>query len=332
MNFRPLGKVAVLLNVSLLLSASLWSVVIVAGARNPPPASPSGSVAIKFDHALICVSDLAPVQQGLADVGLKPDYGGHHGHATTQMAQLGFSDGTYIGVEAPVDPSVETGTPQSTLMKANAGPCGWSVTSYDLKSDLDRISRLGVAAGAPEARSRNRPDGTMAEWRSAALGSGAPGSNLPFLIEDKTPRSNRAPHASPSTEGTTLTGVGIVILGVKNLDENIALFRKVYGWPAPRIEDHSEFAARIAYFPGTPVMLAAASSPDSWIAERVARLGQCPVAFLLRAGDFQAASEHFSLPTGKSWFHLDVAWFDVNKLHGVRLGIVGGKDLAAHSF
>jgi hypothetical protein len=279
---------------------------------------------IKFDHALICVSDLAPMQQGLADVGLQPDYGGHHGHATTQMAQLGFPDGTYIGIEAPLDASVETGTPQSSLMKANAGPCGWSVTSSDLKADLERISRLGVAVGVPEPRSRNRPDGTMAEWRSASLGPGAPGSNLPFLIEDKTPRNSRAPHASPSTEGTTLSGVGVVILGVKNLDENIALFRKVYGWLAPKLEDHPEFGAKIAYFAGTPVMLATPSTADSWVSERIGRLGQCPIAFLLHASDFKAASEHFSLPAGKPWFNLDVSWFDVKKLHGVRLGIVGG--------
>jgi catechol 2,3-dioxygenase-like lactoylglutathione lyase family enzyme len=287
-------------------------------AQSLPPAP----MPIKFDNALICVSDLAPTQQGLTDVGLKPDYGGHHGHATTQMAQLGFPDGSYIGVEAPVDASVETGTPQSALMKADAGPCGWSATSTDMKGDLERISKLGVKVGEPEARSRTRPDGILAEWRSASLGPGAPGSNLPFLIEDKGPRSNRAPHASPSTEGTTLSGVGVVVLGVKNLDESIALFRKVYGLPAPKVEDHPEFGAKVAYFAGTPVMLAAAVSPDSWVAERVGRLDQIPLAFLLHADDFKVASKHFSLPAGKSWFDLDVSWFDVQKLHGTRLGIV----------
>jgi hypothetical protein len=305
----------------------MFSVVVLgfnSGARTLAQSAPSTPAPLKFDHALICVSDLAPMQQGLADVGLQPDYGGHHGHASTQMAQLGFPDGTYIGVEAPLDASVETRTPQSSLMKANAGPCGWSVTSTDLKADLERISRLGVRVGVPEARSRTRPDGTMAAWRSASLGPGAPGSNLPFMMEDKTPRSNRAPKASASTEGTTLTGVGVVILGVKNLNESTALFRKVYGWPAPKIEDHPEFGAELAYFAGTPVMLAVSSSPDSWISERINRLGQCPIAFLLHASDFRAASKHFSLPAGKRWFNLDISWFNVKKLHGVRLGIVGG--------
>ena len=58
--------------------------------------------------------------------------------------------------------------------------------------------------------------------------------------------------------------------------------------------------------------------------QRIARLGQCPVAFLLHAGDFNAASQHFSLQARKRWFNLDVSWFDEKKLHGIRLGVVGG--------
>ena len=283
----------------------------------------SSPTKLKFDHALICTSDLGPMQQGFTDVGLRSDYGGHHGHAATQMAQLGFADGTYMGIEAPATPFAETGTPQSSLMKADAGPCGWSVTSTDIKSDLERLSHLDVSVGIPEARSRTRPDGTLAEWQSASLGAGAPGSNLPFLIQDKTPRSNRAPRPSPSTMGTTLTGVAIVVLGVKNLDESIALFRRVYDWPAPKVEDHPEFGAKLAYFTGTPVVLASASASDSWVSQRIDLLGQCPLAFLLGSSDFKMAAAHFSLPGATRWFNLNVSWFDMKKLHGVRLGIVG---------
>lgn len=143
--------------VGLLIAGSAAAFGFNSTAGTSPQSPSSVPSPLKFDHALICVSDLVSMQRGLADVGLQPDYGGHHGHATTQMAQLGFPDGTYIGVEAPVDAAIETGTPQSALMKANAGPCGWSATSYDLQADLDRISRLGIAVGAPEARSRTRP-------------------------------------------------------------------------------------------------------------------------------------------------------------------------------
>ena len=312
----------------LVRSGSLFLALIVPMAldslsQGHAQSSGSSTPKVVFDHALICTSDLAPIQQGFADVNLAPDYGGHHGHAATQMAQLGFQDGTYIGIEAPAIASAETDTPQSALMKANAGPCGWSVTSTDMKSDLERLSHLGIKVGVPEGRSRTRPDGTTAEWQSASVGAGAPGSNLPFLIQDKTPRSNRAPHPSPSTQGTGLTGVAIVILGVRNLDENIALFRKAYDWPAPRIENHPEYGAKLAYFAGTPVILASPSAPDSWLAQRLEKLDQCPIAFLLGTRDWKLTAAHFSLPPAINWFNLNISWFDVNKLLGVRLGVVG---------
>jgi hypothetical protein len=107
------------------------------------------------------------------------------------------------------------------------------------------------------------------------------------------------------------------------LDESIALFRKVYGWPAPQVEDHPDFGAKLAYFSGTPVILASALAPDSWVSQRIDRLGECPVAFLLGSSDFKMASAHFSLPAETHWFNLNVSWFDAKKLHGVRLGIAG---------
>ncbi|MBZ5660161.1 MAG: hypothetical protein LAO08_07105 [Acidobacteriia bacterium] len=84
-------KTGQVLGVGMFAASLLVALSFSSNARPLPQSTPS---AIKFDHALICVSDLAPMQQGLADVGLEPDYGGHHGHATTQMAQLGFPDGT----------------------------------------------------------------------------------------------------------------------------------------------------------------------------------------------------------------------------------------------
>ncbi len=239
------------------------------------------------------------------------------------MAQLAFPDGTYIGIEAPVTPSTPTGTPQSDLMLANAGPCGWSVTTTAIKAELERVSGLGVKVGTPEPRSRTRPDGNAAEWESASLGPGAPGSNLPFLMEDKTPRSNRVPRPSASIRGTAITGVTFVVLGVMNLDNSIALFRKVYGWPAPAVEDHLEFGAKLAYFPESPVILAESLGPDSWVSERIARFGECPVAYLLGTSDFKLTASHFSLPRASRWFDWNISWFDIAKLHGIHIGIAG---------
>jgi Glyoxalase-like domain len=290
------------------------------GARARAQSGSSSPVEVKFDHALICTDDLASMQQAFADVGLKPDYGGHHGQAPTHMAQLGFDDGTYIGIEAPLKPPAQ-GILRADLMNGGAGACGWAAQTSDLKADLDRVSRLGVTVGAIESASRKRPDGTLAQWQDAGMGPGEPGVMLPFLMQDITPHSDRV-RTSASTRGTGLTGVAMVVLGVKDLNAGIALFRRVYNWRAPKVENHPEFGARLAYFEGTPVILAAPLG-HAWLSDRLARFGPLPAAFLLGTSDFKAAAEHFSLTGSTTWFNWKVSWFDAQKLHRIRLGIAG---------
>jgi len=38
------------------------------------------------------------------------------------------------------------------------------------------------------------------------------------------------------------------------------------------------------------------------VAERVAKYGECPVAYLLATHDFAAASKKYKLSGGKTWF------------------------------
>src|SRR5438034_359937 len=80
--------------------------------------------------------------------------------------------------------------------------------------------------------SRKRPDGMSLEWMTAQIGPGTPGSTLPFIIEDQTPRAWRV-QTSESVKGAPAYGVESVIVGVNNLDSAIALFRKAYGWAEP---------------------------------------------------------------------------------------------------
>ena len=303
--------------VTVLVAASM---LILAGRSVKAQSPSSTAIEVRLDHALVCTDDLDSMQQGFAEVGLKTDYGGHHGQAPTHMAQLGFDDGTYIGIEAPLKAPAQ-GILRADLMNGGAGPCGWAAQTSDLRADLDRVSHLGVTVGAVESASRKRPDGTLAQWQDAGMGPGEPGVLLPFLMQDITPHSERV-RTSASTRGTGLTGVTMVILGVKDLNDEIALFRRVYNWPAPKMEDHPDFAARLAHFEGTPVILAAPLG-RSWLSDRLGRFGPLPAAFLLGTSDFKAAAAHFSLPGASTWFNGKVSWFDAQKLHGVRLGILG---------
>ena len=191
----------------------------------------------------------------------------------------------------------------------------------NIRRPLERVSRLGIKVQAPVFGSRKKPDGTVIKWERATVGQGEPGTTLPFLIEDITPRSYRV-QTSASTKGTGLTGVAVVVLGVKDLNASIALFRRVYGLPAPAVQDNPGFGAKLAYFEGTPVMLAAPLVRNSWLSNRLARFGDCPAAFLLGTRDFKATAAHFSLRNATQWFNRKVSWFDTKKLQGVKLGII----------
>jgi predicted enzyme related to lactoylglutathione lyase len=274
---------------------------------------------LELDHASICGSNLDALRQAFTDVGLTPDFGGPHANGVTQMALIGFDDQSYIELIAPVKAGVTEGSDWGKYMAADAGPCAWAVGTNVLLQEVDRLKKAGIAVTVPQPGSRKRPDGMSVEWTTADVGPGTPGSLLPFIIEDHTPRPWRV-QTSESVKGSPLFGVENVVLGVTNLDAAIALFRKAYGWSEPLIENQKDFG-KLAYFPGEPVILAAASG--GWAGDHVGKYGDGPVAYLLGTRDFAAASKKYKLSGGKLWFAQKVGWFDANKLKGVRLGVIG---------
>ncbi|MGB8012342.1 MAG: VOC family protein [Terriglobales bacterium] len=280
----------------------------------------SKSVVLELDHVSICGANLDTLRQAFTDVGLTPDFGGPHGNGVTQMALIGFDDGTYLELIAPIKAGVTAGSNWARFMAEDATACAWAVGTNVLLQEVDRLKKAGIAVTAPEAGSRKRPDGMSIEWKTADAGSGSPGSNLPFIIEDQTPRAWRV-QTSASVAGAPLSGVENVVLGVNNLDASIALFRRAYGWSEPLTETQKDFG-KLAYFPGEPVILAAPSN-GGWLAERIGKYGEAPVAYLLAARDFNGAAKKYKLSGGKPWFGQRVGWFDVGKLKGVRLGVIG---------
>jgi hypothetical protein len=236
------------------------------------------------------------------------------------MALVGFDDGTYLELIAPLKPGETAGSDWAKFMSNDAVTCAWAVGTNVLLQEVDRLKKAGIAVTAPARGSRKRPDGMSIEWMTADVGNGTPGSTLPFAIEDQTPRAWRV-QPSASVKGAPVSGVENVVLGVNNLDAAIALFRRAYGWSEPLVENQRDFG-KLAYFPGEPVILAAPSS-GGWLSEHLAKFGETPVAYLLNASDFTAATKKYKLSGTKTWFGQRVAWFDAGKLKGVRLGVIG---------
>jgi hypothetical protein len=155
----------------------------------------------------------------------------------------------------------------------------------------------------PRRAGRTRPDGVQLDWEAAQVGP-TNGGFFPFMIHDFTPRENRAfPSGKPTTD--RYTGVVKVVIGVRNLDDAIAKYRQAYGLEAPDKHDDAEFGARLASFPGTPVVLATPLSQHSWLSDRLDRFGDAPCAFVI--GNKRPAT-------------LDkISWVDTDKL-GWHLG------------
>ena len=280
---------------------------------------------MKVDHVSIAWSDLGFLQQAFESVGLKTEYGGVHSNGITHMSILGFSDGSYIeliSVVKPDQPSPSWGKQVS----GNGGPCAWAVELEDLAGEVARIKKLGIKTLGPSDYFRKRPDGVLVEWQLAFVGDEEPGAILPFLIEDRTPRSYRVT-PSESVASADLVGVTRVILGVKDLERVVRLFRKVYGWSAPAMSDRLGGIfenIELAEFEGSPVVVASPNAKESWLSKRLEQFGDCPCSFLIGTSSLREATKRYGLTRPQEWIASNekVAWIPSSMLGGINLGFV----------
>jgi hypothetical protein len=279
---------------------------------------------LDLDHATVCGSDLEAMRRAFRDVGLRTTYGGPHANGVTHMDLVAFEDGSYLELIAPlaaVGGASGMMSGWAGLMKGDAGAGAWAVRSDDVHAEAARLRAAGIEVRGPEAGGRKRPDGSALEWETAIVGPGAAGSVLPFVIEDKTPRRLRVPEAS-SLVGNLISGVAVVLLGVRDFDKSVALFRTAYDLEDPRHERWKDLGMTIAFFPGTPVMLAGAFKDDCWLMGRIGRFGECPAAFLLGTRELDAAIERYRLGNPDAWCGRRLAWFDESRLRWTKLGVI----------
>ncbi len=271
---------------------------------------------LQVDHVTVAGRDLRAMRRAFEAAGLKDEYGGPHANHATEMALASFPDGSYlelIAIQPQADPAAVAANQWHRCLVDEGGPCGWAVRPADLSSEAARLHAAGVAVTAPQKSGRKRPDGVVLEWETAQVGSGN-GNFFPFLIHDFTPRDRRAyPSGKPTI--TEYRGIARVVLGVSDLEAAIARYERAYGLAAPRRQDDADFGARLAWFPDTPVILAAPTGPQSWMAERVRRFGEIPCAFVLERANGGATGKSES-----SWFGKRISWLAPDVL-GWRLGV-----------
>jgi hypothetical protein len=272
---------------------------------------PMHSEELKVDHVTVAGRDLQAMRSALEAVGLKSETGGPHSNHATEMALTSFADGSYlelIAIQPQADAKAVAAHEWHKFMEGNAGPCAWAVRPVDLPREVARLRAAGITASEPEKSGRKRPDGVQLDWETAQIGSGR-GTFYPFLIHDFTPRERRAGKPISSD----FSGIVKVVLSVNDLDGAVMKFQRAYGFSAPQRQDDPSFGAKLAWFPGTAVVLAAPLSPQSWLNERLRRFGEAPCAFIL--GRVRGSAPK----ADAKWFGKPIAWFDEKAL-GWRLG------------
>jgi hypothetical protein len=166
-----------------------------------------------------------------------------------------------------------------------------------------------VPVSQAERSGRARPDGVRLDWETSQIGKDPRGSFFPFLIRDFTPRQHRAfPKGKPTTKD--FSGVVRVVIAVRDLGESAKRYQEAYGLGLPLKQVDASFGAHLALMGGTPVVLAAPLTGQSWLGKRLEQFGEGPCAFILGAkktGRYQAAAK-------TRWFGADVSWFDSAKL------------------
>jgi Glyoxalase-like domain len=269
-----------------------------------------------IDHVTVAGKNVEAMTKALSSVaGITAQYGGPHSNHATEMALASFPDGSYlelIAIQAKADPAALAAHYWHKFMEADAGPCAWAIRPPDLNGEVERLRKARVDVTDPRKSGRQRPDGVQLDWETAQVGP-TNGGFFPFLIHDFTPRENRAfPTGKPTT--TEWTGVAKVVIGVNDLDAAIAQYRQAYWIDPPQRQEDTEFGAKLAWFRGTPVVLAAPLSSQSWLGQRIQRFGEAPCAFILGS----RKSSVLAGPKSK-WFGRSVFWADSEKL-GWRLG------------
>jgi hypothetical protein len=280
---------------------------------------------VRLDHAVIGGQELSRIDDALASLGMASDYAGKLENDINHLSQLGFEDGSYFELTATLEPGQESPW-WDVHMQEDAGPTAWAVEADDIAATAATVAERGIAVDGPNELGRERPDGTYFEYELATLGEKEFGTQLPFLIEDHTPRSNRVSTPTQSVAGTELKGIGAVVVGVGDLEEVADVYRRAFDLPAPKTEDSEPFGATLAHFPEAPIVLATPLDEENWLGRRLDTFDDCPCAYLLRTTDWERTTDRFETANESIWFGRPLAWIDSPNLDRInlRLGVLEG--------
>ena len=258
-----------------------------------------------IDHIVILVPNLATGIRDYEGLGFTVIPGGEH-PGGTHNALIAFADGAYIELIAFADPNA-TNHRWHRYLAAGGGLIDFALGSTDLATDTARLTAAGLPF-RPMDGARSRPDGVQLQWRSASV---SPAGQLPFVIEDVTPRGLRVPSGTDAHHANNVSGVLSITVAVGDLAAATQRFTALLD-AAPLVErDNADLRTHSAtYLIGQhTIELAQPADAQSPLAAPLAARGDGPYSACLTADPGPA----------------DAQWLDTAAANGARLQIVAPK-------
>jgi catechol 2,3-dioxygenase-like lactoylglutathione lyase family enzyme len=152
------------------------------------------------DHIVIAVHDLNAAIQTYTQLGFTVVEGGRH-PTGSYNALVAFADGAYIELLAFYETSPNHQW-WDLLHQRGGGLIDFCMVTDDIRADHQAFDTLGVHMSGLVDLSRKRPDGYLLEWLNTEVYGDYKGI-IPFIIEDKTPRTERVPKETSHANGVT---------------------------------------------------------------------------------------------------------------------------------
>ncbi len=184
---------------------------------------------MKLDHVVILVDDLETSSAEYRQRGFNVILGGEHKAFGSQNALIPFADGSYLELVTfrqtfpykprPFEYARRLAAGESRLsarwLSMNGLPTGL-IDFALISTNMESVRQRGIDI-AELTMGRARPDGVELKWKMGH----PPSLDLPFLIEDITPRDWRVPDETNHPNGETrISQLTIVVADLAQCTEN----------------------------------------------------------------------------------------------------------------
>jgi len=219
----------------------------------------------RLDHVVLAVRSLTRATEHFESLGFTVVRGGVHESGRTHNALIAFADDSYLELLAltrwwqrslvrALGAVGALGLITRRLMAregwfverlaAGGGLADFAAATDSVDATLAALRAHGVAADGPLAQGRTRPDGQRLSWKLAMPHAG----DLPFIIEDVTPRSLRVPAGPARRHRNEVTGIASVVVAAGELDASTQRYRELLDVEPEWSPRDAAFGVRTANF------------------------------------------------------------------------------------